>query len=303
MSVIDDLIQRGFGGYTGWNNPQAAMQDFQRTGGQGKQTQTIPTGYRPSAGYQMQPQQAFSGASQGSFMQPIQQGLGQAYDWATQQAQKLGTAFLPFAAPITQAFGNVNPGVEVFNKSGTNTGTDFGVKEGTPVVLPSGRWRVVSSFNQARGPGHIGDNTNSGYGNSILVQNMDTGEKLRYSHLSQVGVRPGDLVGGQVIGLSGRTGNVTGPHLDLEYYDAKGKLGDPLKSPYMQQKIMAMQKPAARPLPLPSTNTLSGQKMPTTWADHMNPFTPSPFSELQKPPETKPSGDFNANLNKTAMAS
>lgn len=299
MSVIDDLIQRGFGGYTGWNNPQAAMQDFQRTGGQGKQTQTIPTGYRP-------PQGQVLGAStqQGGFMQPIQQGLGQVYDWATQQAQNLGTAFLPMAAPITQAFGNHNPSVEVFNKSGTNTGTDFGVKSGTPVVLPSGRWRVVSAFNQARDPGHIGDNTNSGYGNSILVQNMDTGEKLRYSHLSQVGVRPGDLVGGQVIGLSGQTGNVTGPHLDLEYYDAKGKLGDPLKSPYMQQKIMAMQRPAPKPLPIPSTNTLSGQSKPVAWSDHMNPFTPSPFSELEKPPEVqKPSGDFQSNLNKTAMAS
>ena len=237
MNPIDQLIQRGFGGYAGWNDQQSAMNDFQQTGGRGKETQQIPQGWQPQGqvlGATQSPQGGmFSGIGQG-----FQQGLGQAYDWATQQAQKVGNAFLPTAARITQQFGIKSP-YDVFS-GGVNTGTDFAVPTGTPVVVPTGRWRVVSAFNQAQGKGFIGNNTNNGYGNSVMVQNMDSGERLRLSHLSQVGVRPGDIIGGGVVGLSGATGNVTGPHLDVEYYDRKGKLGDPLKSPYMQQKMIGM---------------------------------------------------------------
>lgn len=231
MNPIDQLVQRGWGGYAGWS-PTEAMADFQKTGGQGKQTQQTPPGYQ--FGQTQSPQGGmFSGIGQG-----FQQGLGQAYDWATQQAQNVGNAFLPTAAKVTQAFGIRSP-YDVFSNN-INTGVDFATPEGTPVIVPSGRWRVVSAFNQATRPGFIGDNTNLGYGNSIMLQNMDSGERLRFSHLSKVGVTPGQILGGGVVGLSGRTGNASGPHLDVEYYDSKGKLGDPLKSPFMQQKMMAM---------------------------------------------------------------
>ena len=53
---------------------------------------------------------------------------------------------------------------------------------------------------------------------------------VRYSHLNQVGVKPGQVVkGGQVVGLTGSTGNSSGPHLDWEAYDAQGRLTDPLR--------------------------------------------------------------------------
>lgn len=137
------------------------------------------------------------------------------------------------SAPITQAFGNVNPGVEVFSRGGVNSGTDFGVPTGTTVAVPPGEWEVMDAFTAAKGQGHIGDNTNSGYGNSVLVKNKKTGEKMRFSHLSQVGVQPGQVLeGGSVIGASGGTGNVTGDHLDLEFYNQNGQLEDILKSLY-----------------------------------------------------------------------
>lgn len=136
---------------------------------------------------------------------------------------------------VTQRFGNVNPSVEVFNKRGINTGTDFSTPIGTPVAVPPGRWRVVDAFGGAKGHGYIGNNVNSGYGNSVLVVNEDTGEKMRFSHLSRVSVQPNSVVeGGSVIGLTGATGNVTGPHLDLEYYDANGQATDILRSIYAQ---------------------------------------------------------------------
>ena len=43
----------------------------------------------------------------------------------------------------------------------------------------------------------------------------------------------GDILdSGTYIGKSGATGNVTGAHLDLEYYTSKGTLADVMKSEY-----------------------------------------------------------------------
>lgn len=81
--------------------------------------------------------------------------------------------------------------------------------------------------------GNITDYKKTPYGNSILVQNTETGEKLRYSHLSVVAVGKGDVLDtGSFIGKSGATGNTTGAHLDLEYYDKNGKLADVMRSAY-----------------------------------------------------------------------
>lgn len=136
---------------------------------------------------------------------------------------------LPVAAKVTQVFGNRNPAIEIFSK-GINTGTDFAVAKGTPVSLPPGNWQVIKSFSGAK-EGARG--ANSGYGNSILAKNTDTGETIRFSHLSRVNVKPGQAVrGGMVVGLSGNTGNSTGPHLDVEYRDKSGKLADILRSRY-----------------------------------------------------------------------
>ena len=128
-------------------------------------------------------------------------------------------------APITQQFGNYNPNLyRGINKSMRNTGVDFGYKQGSPVALPPGQWEVIE----------VGKGYNRGYGNSILVRNSQTGEKLRFSHLSKMAqVRQGQVVGGNgVIALTGATGNVTGPHLDLEYYTPQGQVASVLRSPY-----------------------------------------------------------------------
>lgn len=145
--------------------------------------------------------------------------------------QAMGAAsIIPTSTPVTQPYGNYNPSVEVFS-GGRNTGADFGTKIGTPVTLPAGQWRVVDAFDKAQ-RGYIGDNEDSGYGNSVVVQNAKTGDKLRFSHLSQVDVQPGQTVTGGTIGRTGATGNVTGPHLDLEYTNPNGQMGDVLQSPY-----------------------------------------------------------------------
>lgn len=144
---------------------------------------------------------------------------------------KAGTGeILPGKNRLTQRFGNRNP-IEKFS-GGVNRGVDFGVPRGTAVSVPQGDWVVVEAFGGAREGRR---NTNSGYGNSVKLKNRKTGETLRFSHLSKVGVRPGQTVsGGQVVATSGNTGNSTGPHLDIEMTDGRGRLVDITKSRYGQ---------------------------------------------------------------------
>lgn len=133
----------------------------------------------------------------------------------TELGEHLKTLFLKGQGVVTQKAGAYNPAIERFS-SGINTGTDIGVPVGTPITLPQGRWDVQESYSGARGRGYIGNPENRGYGNSALVRNVDTGEQFRFSHLLQSLVQAGQRLGGGIIGYSGATGNVTGPHVDIE---------------------------------------------------------------------------------------
>lgn len=80
---------------------------------------------------------------------------------------------------------------------------DIAVPVGTPVQSTMDG-RVV----------HAGWN-NQGYGNLVIVENGSY--RTYYAHLSSIPVGVGDTVNtGSTIGLSGNTGNSTGPHLHYE---------------------------------------------------------------------------------------
>lgn len=105
--------------------------------------------------------------------------------------------------------GPVSAGFEGYPGHG---GIDFAVPEGTPVH--AARDGVVT-IAQANHPwmGWQG-------GNAVLIQHED-GMHTGYAHLSQINVSVGQKVKqGQVIGLSGSTGLVTGPHLHFEFLPA-----------------------------------------------------------------------------------
>ncbi|MEU1230254.1 LysM peptidoglycan-binding domain-containing M23 family metallopeptidase [Streptomyces sp. NPDC005828] len=87
--------------------------------------------------------------------------------------------------------------------SGYHTGVDFIASTGTTV--------------HAVGPGTVYSAGDGGaYGNQVVIQHAD-GTFSQYAHLSSISVSAGQTVtGGQEIGLSGATGNVTGPHLHFE---------------------------------------------------------------------------------------
>ncbi|MGW9286789.1 peptidoglycan DD-metalloendopeptidase family protein [Streptomyces albidoflavus] len=87
--------------------------------------------------------------------------------------------------------------------SGYHTGVDFSASSGTSVKA-IGAGTVVSA-------GWSGS-----YGNEVVIKHAD-GKYSQYAHLSSLSVSSGQSVTpGQQIGLSGSTGNSTGPHLHFE---------------------------------------------------------------------------------------
>ncbi|NGO71686.1 M23 family metallopeptidase [Streptomyces boncukensis] len=87
--------------------------------------------------------------------------------------------------------------------SGSHTGVDFHAGMNTPV-------KSVAA-------GEVVEAGNGGaYGNNIVIKHKD-GTYTQYGHLNSIGVSVGQSVtAGQQIGLSGSTGNSSGPHLHFE---------------------------------------------------------------------------------------
>ncbi|MFJ1748545.1 M23 family metallopeptidase [Streptomyces sp. NPDC088116] len=87
--------------------------------------------------------------------------------------------------------------------SGSHSGIDFRAASGTSVVAVGAGTVVEAGWGGS-------------YGNNIVLE-MKDGTYTQYGHLSSIGVSVGQSVTpGQQIGLSGATGNVTGPHLHFE---------------------------------------------------------------------------------------
>ncbi len=82
-------------------------------------------------------------------------------------------------------------------------GVDIAVRDGTPVVAMKGGTVAFAG-------------TRAGYGTVVILQHRGSTRSL-YGHLSALRVRTGDRVSaGQLIGLSGHSGNARGPHLHFE---------------------------------------------------------------------------------------
>lgn len=82
-------------------------------------------------------------------------------------------------------------------------GLDLAVPTGTPVKATMDGKVIYAGWN------------NQGYGNLVIIQNGEY--KTYYAHLSSIPVAVGATVtSGSTIGLSGNTGNSTGPHLHYE---------------------------------------------------------------------------------------
>jgi murein DD-endopeptidase MepM/ murein hydrolase activator NlpD len=97
----------------------------------------------------------------------------------------------PVGGVLTQ---NFHPG---------HNGLDFGVPVGTQIKATMNGKVISAGWN------------NQGYGNLVIVENGPY--RTYYAHLSSIPVKVGQEVSaGATVGLSGNTGNSTGPHLHYE---------------------------------------------------------------------------------------
>lgn len=95
--------------------------------------------------------------------------------------------------------------------SGRHEGIDIACPVGTTIVAPVDA--VVDRVGQVWG---------AAFGHNNVLLKVDGGYLL-FAHCSKALVKPGQKVKmGQKIALSGKDGNVTGPHLHMEYQKGPG---------------------------------------------------------------------------------
>ncbi|NHZ83710.1 peptidoglycan DD-metalloendopeptidase family protein [Massilia sp. CCM 8695] len=88
-------------------------------------------------------------------------------------------------------------------------GIDFAASTGTPVLAAASGTVLASTAQYEGGPQ---------YGDVIVIEHAN-GVRSLYAHLSVRSAQPGQVVrAGEMIGLAGGTGKVTGPHLHLEAF-------------------------------------------------------------------------------------
>lgn len=112
--------------------------------------------------------------------------------------------------PVPQAVGTPYGVPGEHWAAGRHTGIDFLCPTGTPVKAAVGGTVVFAGTQGGWG---------AAYGRHVVVQSRVDGVTYQalYAHLSAVSVRDGQNVeAGDVVGRSGATGNVTGPHLHFE---------------------------------------------------------------------------------------
>lgn len=98
------------------------------------------------------------------------------------------------------------------------------VHHGVDIAMPTGTPVLAALPGSVRFAGVMG-----GYGNVIWLEHRG-GTLTVYAHLSEITVRTGDRVRGrELIGRSGATGNVSGPHLHFEVWKG-GRPVDPVQA-------------------------------------------------------------------------
>lgn len=138
--------------------------------------------------------------------------VGAAYGLITPKKLWDGKFILPINSPVTSVYGSKR----MFNGQlkSSHQGTDLKASVGTPIVAPGGGKVVLAK-----------DLLFSG--NTVILEH-GLGLFTVYMHLSKFKVKVGQEVkSGDLLGLSGKTGRVTGPHLHWGAVIHRAKI-DPL---------------------------------------------------------------------------
>jgi murein DD-endopeptidase MepM/ murein hydrolase activator NlpD len=128
---------------------------------------------------------------------------------------------------ITSDFGmRIHP---IYKKRSKHPGIDFGAKTGTPIYAAADGIIKLAKYN-------------GGYGKCVFIDHL-YGFETRYGHMQQILVRRGGKVKrGDKIGLVGKTGTTTAPHLHFEIH-FKGEEVDPnhyfFDDPALNKEVVA----------------------------------------------------------------
>ncbi len=116
---------------------------------------------------------------------------------------------------------------------GRHTGQDFACPEGMPVfALTWGRVLFAGEFG--------GWSSKGDYGLHVVIQEGSKVHDYGVCHLSDILAEAGDFVRpGTLVGLSGRSGNVTGWHTHLEARPAGGGFGSDVDPRLVRKKAAA----------------------------------------------------------------
>lgn len=146
--------------------------------------------------------------------------------------------------------GNLQPVSKLLPVSSGFGPRGSGFHNGIDIPIP------VGSELQAPFDGTIKYYTNSKGGNQVIITSTDQRRRFGYAHLKDLTIptrigQGGKVTAGQVVGLSGNTGNSTGPHLHLTYTE-NNELKDPAKQTYSfngTQNTQPNPNPLVFPLP------------------------------------------------------
>lgn len=129
-----------------------------------------------------------------------------------------------FISPISGGYKSA--GTWAYPGGGLHLGLDYAVSIGTPVVAPANGIILYANNPVASNGGYLGNWSGypAGGGNTLemLCQVNGTTYAISFAHLSQGGfaVSAGSSVSqGQVLALTGNSGNSSGPHCHIEVYN------------------------------------------------------------------------------------
>ncbi|MFF3348329.1 LysM peptidoglycan-binding domain-containing M23 family metallopeptidase [Streptomyces sp. NPDC002779] len=170
----------------------------------GKRAATTDTAEKPAAKSSTKSSSAESSSSSSAKSSEAAESSQAPESEAATTSQAAQSSAGGFSSPVSGA--GVGTAYKVAGSmwsSGYHTGVDFVVPTGTSLKAV-GAGTVVSA-------GWAG-----AYGNQVVIRLAD-GHYAQYAHLSSLSVSSGQSVtAGQQVGLSGSTGNSTGPHLHFE---------------------------------------------------------------------------------------